>query len=92
MIVTTLLSHVAKHLRLCFRFCKFYNNQSRPDDKPRSLATDGDTITISLVISFFPVLFVLAQRKVTSIVQSYNANNNGMNHQHIKGSVLMLYR
>ena len=50
---STLLSHLTKHLRLCFHFYKFYNNQNRPDDRPTSLASDGDIIATSLVINCF---------------------------------------
>ena len=49
-----------KHLRLCFRFCEFCNNQTRQDDKPRSLASDGDTMTTSLVKEFFFSSFICA--------------------------------
>ena len=64
----TLPSHVTKHLRFCFHFCKLYNNQTRPDDRPRSLVGDGDIITTSRVIDCFsPILYVLVQPKVTSI-------------------------
>ena len=53
MTATALLSQVTKHLRPCFHFCKFYNNQTRPGDKPRSFASDCDIITTSLVIDRF---------------------------------------
>ena len=36
-----------------FHYCKFYNNQTRPDDRPRSLARDGDIINTSLMIDCF---------------------------------------
>ena len=87
MTATTLLSQVTKHLRLCFHFCKFYNNQTRPGDKPRSFASDCDIITTSLAFSL--VLYVLVQLKVTSIARSYIANDNDIIHQQIKGQVLI---
>ena len=84
----TLPSHVIKHLRLCFHFCKLYNNQTRPDDRPRSLAGHGDIITTSRVIDCFFANSICAST-TKSDQYSLMLHDDDINHQQIKGQVLI---
>ena len=90
MAVTTLLSHVKK---ICVFVSAFVNFVTIKLGKMTIRDLLQVMVTLSLLVSrknsVSTVLYVLVQPKVTSIVQSCIANNDDINHQHIKGQVLM---